>query len=538
MKRAFLLLISLLFFLYQGYSTDYPPLRLKNNVTIYGNLVVLGDSISGFYLNVDSIKIGDQVVKWAAGDSLPDLEWVRQYVYDNGSGIDTTFLKQISGWYVAGGIKLWRCIDMSENGQYRTATASDGVYVSNDYGLTWIKKTGVSGIDISVDSSGQHQTVVNGQTVFSSSNYGVDWSEDVLSGIETDNLTSITTSAAGTYKIAVGSGKVWSFNSLTGVWGYSAVNAYSWADIDMSDYGKYVLTAYGTIEGTGYLMVSSDSGLTFTEKGPAAIWTCVSVDSSGRYMTATNSTHLYYSHDYGVTWTQGQAGLVGARVSESGQYQIAFSSSGIYVSSDYGVNWTLNGEARAWADGAIGDNGKKMAAIASNGQIYQNDDYGNGSVYQLQIRAKPVIPNWQSYIGVDVPATQGYVNANTNRILTKDFTFNNILNGDSIIIVPACANDSIINIESIYLGYDHRNNEYTVSGTDSTLIYNFFGGNKNPFLHIKNEFFTTSGDKHKFINIDYDISPGSPIWIKFNSGLATGEGSMRIRVKYFIIKAY
>lgn len=84
MKKLVIILMILMIACSNLYSQgDLPPLRLKNNVRVYGTLVVDGDSLTVSYIRVDSVMLGDQIIKYASGDSLAGFEWVKQLVSDS-----------------------------------------------------------------------------------------------------------------------------------------------------------------------------------------------------------------------------------------------------------------------------------------------------------------------------------------------------------------------------------------------------------------------------------------------------------------------
>ena len=77
MKKLIILFTLLTIIVSNCFSQNtYPPLRLKNNpVTVYGELIVL-DSISATFVKVDSLKINEQIIRYATGDTLASLDTV------------------------------------------------------------------------------------------------------------------------------------------------------------------------------------------------------------------------------------------------------------------------------------------------------------------------------------------------------------------------------------------------------------------------------------------------------------------------------
>ena len=72
----------------------------------------------------------------------------------------------------------------NNSGQYQTAVVYGGyIYVSSDYGATWVQKgTSTSWWGISISSTGQYQTaVVYGGYIYVSSDYGATWIQKGIS---------------------------------------------------------------------------------------------------------------------------------------------------------------------------------------------------------------------------------------------------------------------------------------------------------------------------------------------------------------------
>lgn len=207
----------------------------------------------------------------------------------------------------------WNSIAISATGQYQSAinTANNAIYISNNYGNTWISNTdsGLSLTTIAMSGSGQYQSAVgydnigfSGYYIYTSSNYGVLW-----------NYSSIPPLA----------------------------NMYV---IRISDSGQYQTTvAYGE-----YMYTSSDFGSTWNTVDTPRGWADIAISSSGQYQTATvsNVTGIVYkSSNYGVTWISvsvntGQTNRYVA-ISATGQYQIVIAdgTNNIYLSNDFGITW-------------------------------------------------------------------------------------------------------------------------------------------------------------------------------------------------------
>jgi photosystem II stability/assembly factor-like uncharacterized protein len=162
----------------------------------------------------------------------------------------------------------------------------------------------------------------------------------------------------------------------------------------------YVSSIYvSTINGTPYgptgsnepnepnesLLYPTTNNIIFTDKNISGNWSSVAVSSSGQYQTALSNT-IWYSTNYGVTWTQcTQTELTGSwksvAVSSSGQYQTAVVNYGsIWYSIDYGVTWTICSQTELnellWNSVAVSSSGQYQTAVHSIGNIWYSTNYG------------------------------------------------------------------------------------------------------------------------------------------------------------------
>ncbi len=118
----------------------------------------------------------------------------------------------VSWNFVSGLINDWQSISISTTGQFQTICAqySNNIYISNNYGVSWVPILITSSYSnfysVSVSGNGQYQSaVVNGVggLIYISTNYGLNWSSVPNM---TGNWTSIAISTNGQYQIASSSG--------------------------------------------------------------------------------------------------------------------------------------------------------------------------------------------------------------------------------------------------------------------------------------------------------------------------------------------
>jgi len=273
----------------------------------------------------------------------------------------------------------WSDYVCSANGQYQTAIIDGGftittpyasviadnsfnsgnVYISNDFGATFRPSvvranTPMAWTSVSVSANGQYQTgtvngsVLNNGGIYISSNYGVSWTQIVPVGTNTlTNWAEISISATGQFQTALVSG--------------------------------------------GFIYRSTDFGITWNPVTSVGTnnWSFVSISATGQYQTAVvNGGFLYNSTNYGATWSAntntGSKTWVSCSMVANAQYQlaveglvltggIATSGGQIWYSNNYGVTWSSGGATQSPFTGVTSSsNGQFSYAVTSAGGIFVN----------------------------------------------------------------------------------------------------------------------------------------------------------------------
>lgn len=181
-----------------------------------------------------------------------------------------------------------------------------------------------------------------------------------------------------------------------GVWdNYSIVGpaALQWQGLAISDSGQYI----SGVVMSGYIFVSTDYGVTFTQRGSVKNWWNISMSGDGQYQTAvprgtgtTTATqgYIWRSINYGTTWTQ--VGLLNkswlnVSMSKSGQYQTAVSMSSanpsigaaiVSVSSNYGSTWTTVLSGTTYGSVALSESGQYQVIADTSRKVMLSSDYG------------------------------------------------------------------------------------------------------------------------------------------------------------------
>lgn len=251
----------------------------------------------------------------------------------------------------------WCAASLSSDGQKQTAIDRLGrIYLSNDYGTKWALNKTISSAEnccISMSFDGKYITASDGSTIYISHNSGNTWSA-------TFNLSStdifINISLSGKYQSFVSSGDGFYQSSDYG---------FSWTKFDDdSDLANSIKT-----------FPISDITLSFT----------------GQYQSIA-AEHIYYSHDYGATWSNSSGtqpadlwsdqNWIGICSNSIGDIQYAIVDNGyVYKSINYGVTWTTlthaNIPPKHYRDIACNATGEYVTVIDDLGNIIYSSNSGS-----------------------------------------------------------------------------------------------------------------------------------------------------------------
>jgi hypothetical protein len=248
---------------------------------------------------------------------------------------------------------------------------------------------------ISVSQSGQYSAAYGnyGVGIFVSSDYGYSF---MSTNADTNSYwKGVVMSSSGQSMLAVG--------EYTGLFASTDFGA-TWSQYYSLPYANYVAIAassdliyvfIGTTNG-GPLFVSSDSGNSFLTPtfptsggGSASNFAAVACSDSGLIAAVSSSNAVFYSADFGETWTQATftasmdtLSFTSMAASASGQYMAGSTSSysqAVFVSSDYGASWAVSGSvANSYNSVTMDSTGQYLTAAASGGSVpvYKSADFG------------------------------------------------------------------------------------------------------------------------------------------------------------------
>ena len=318
-----------------------------------------GSSVSGgtmryavkyTYANMfSSIAAGSQMM-----DSAMSLNGMYQTVttYKNGfwlsANYGATWINKSPSSTAVGSV-IYKAVTMSSSGQYQSVCVYGGyIYVSNDYGATWTKPATITAaknfMAIKMSESGLHQTcVADGDYIYTSSDSGATWTQKTSIGLK--SYYDVAMSADGSIQYAVvlnGGGILKSTDKwATSTFVTTGLTQYKVGSIEVSSTGTYITIVSFTDTGINDpVILSKDGGSTWTSFDPDGStrtgWTSsnVGMSADGRvqmlcYNTAAYTGGLYFSIDYGTTWTNDVSinnSPCGISVSRDGTYMLSGSS--------------------------------------------------------------------------------------------------------------------------------------------------------------------------------------------------------------------
>jgi len=265
-----------------------------------------------------------------------------------------------------------------------TCGSGAGVNYGASAGLTWssnsmptVTASGNSS-SVAVAAAGQYQIAAVGG-FWISSNYGESWSATST----TSGAQICAISASGQYMalsinnvINVSSNYGTTFTPIT-----TLQVTTGWVGLAMSANGQYmVANAYDTSK----LYVSSNYGVTWTVSLTQKQWTGVSMSASGKYIIATTVDVPQISSNYGLTFSNinalGSLFAYASAISANGNYMLIANWNGmIRISSNYGASWisVISAPTRAWYGAAMSSSGRYMSlGVLNSGSIWVSSNFG------------------------------------------------------------------------------------------------------------------------------------------------------------------
>jgi len=288
-------------------------------------------------------------------------------------------------WSLSG--RPWSGVTMSNDGKVQIAVIYGGaIYISVDYGVNWAARgVGRNWYGVAMSADGKVQTAVaysgfiytsyadsitNGNVVISE----LSGAGDKRSLLSVDQM-QLSQLHGGAYFGRVGiEENQWNLSNFGNVW-TPRDSSRAWNAVAMSSDGR-IQTAI-----TGDVYVSYDYGVTWVDKYGTGAFVDVAMSNDGKIQTViSGSGYLIVSTDYGMTWptmVYVDTGYYGIAMSGDGRTQVMVGvGMPICISRDYGVTWVISGSSLQWRQVAISSDGKIQTAICYGDHIYTSYDYG------------------------------------------------------------------------------------------------------------------------------------------------------------------
>lgn len=294
---------------------------------------------AGYYCNNSSLPSsccldGDGDTICDASDNCPSTANVTQADGDGdllGDACDNCAATGTMGWTALtnAGSRYWSALASSADGTKVAAAVLGGyIYTSTDSGGTWTQRTGAGSRGwISIASSSDGTKLVaatyNNSYIYTSSDSGSNWTERTSAG--DDRWASVASSADGTKLVAVstadGTGSIVTSTDSGVTWSAVQNMTGDWRGVASSADGVKLVVVDNAQGDGGRIYRSTDSGVTWsalTGSGERR-WSSIASSADGVTLAAaTDISDLYLSTNSGSTWSYQGGDVHGEVVSVSG----------------------------------------------------------------------------------------------------------------------------------------------------------------------------------------------------------------------------
>lgn len=297
------------------------------------------------------------------------------------------------------------------NGQYIVLCASGALYVSSDWGATWVQRLSISFAKAVVSQTGQYMAAYSSSVLYVSTDYGVTWSQ--LFSTSTIKFVGITADGSnlefiyynGTYSYVYNSTNYTSYTQI----GYMTGSPYS---IYMTDCKLYMTSSTSTVYGVAHTFGNTSFDTSISIPAISRIcaandlnnniicavyggvvkrysngwinststttdnWSNIRCSDDGNYVLLLADAGIYHSTDNG-----GSLGLAPMSsptyplISTDGKYMVCQQGSDVWISSNYGSSFFYTSNAGVYA---MSRNGKVQIQYNSSSSMWQiSKNYGN-----------------------------------------------------------------------------------------------------------------------------------------------------------------
>ena len=296
----------------------------------------------------------------------------------SGGGINENWGGGSGGGYSGGGAASI----LAYSGAYGGGGGGGGSYDINDSNNVATLNTALG--EAGYNSEDGYVTISYNVQLYSSSTYGATWAPiitqlgpSIIALSSTGQYCSMCSNRGILYTSITASPSLATSGAL------STIEPFITASLTYAD-GSTDVTAQPALDYTTF-------GQNWTNSGAGTLqWNACSISATGQYMTASaNGSGVYYSLNYGQTWTQvstatipGASSVAGIAMSASGQYQVVTATQsgyGIYYSSNYGQTFTQAASTSTilWSQVCISSSGQYVSTTPiTSGVTYYSSNYG------------------------------------------------------------------------------------------------------------------------------------------------------------------
>jgi hypothetical protein len=373
----------------QWFLTDGPTGGTVRCLAIGATSLFAGTDSGGVYRSTDNGASWSVANTGLAGKTVSSISVSAERVLAlTNSGV---FCSTNSGvaWAASGTIGATvSCVAVS--GSVCLAGTSGGIYRSTNDGADWsTANTGLANTTVqflTVTGTNTYASTASG--VFRSTNYGLSWSTAGLTGVSVTQLA-----AAGIRLLAGTTTGISLSTNQGGSWTTLTVPSTMFSALAVSGSDLIVAFFMGVKAGTRFVDVSTDNGVTWTQKVSGLTDTEVlSFAVNGSNLCAgTRYGGVFLSSNLGTSWNEANAGLMRrpvAKLLSSGTMVFAGTlDGGVYRSTNGGVDWVSakNGLGETWykreISGVVMVGSTLFAAIGrptyrDNGGVYASTNNG------------------------------------------------------------------------------------------------------------------------------------------------------------------
>ncbi len=305
----------------------------------------------------------------------------------------------------------------NSTGRYlAVAATNDSVYTSNDYGATWVERTGAgtdgwSSIAISEDGS-KLALVPHGGRVWTSADYGATWEEHTTPGTRYWNYVAASSDGQKIIASSDASG-------APGAISVSTDGGGTWTNVETGDFGPVAASADGQYlaysdPDSNAVQVSSNAGSSWSSAlTPDGQVYGIDFSDDGTRITVLDNDLIKVSDTDVFSWSSTDISqqLRGVAMDDDGQnIAVATDDNGVYTSEDFGATWE-NGDGSA---------GLSLVEIASDATGERLIAVGSSQVWANAAPIELTDYNNDGTPDEDQPNVSGYTNGYSGKIVAID----------------------------------------------------------------------------------------------------------------------